>query len=105
MARRDGAHTSAASARVEVLRARFIDAERELTMESADIVPEGWLTSATWAALLGRTVNVNQRLNQLVRDGAAETRKFRIPVGSGRTVRPVNHYRIAEKTRTRGNGR
>lgn len=58
------------------------------------VVPDGFKTLKQIADEIGRTTSATHHLvAQLIREGRAEMRKFRIPT-PGRGLYPTQHYRV-----------
>ena len=63
------------------------------TIEVADNVPEGWVTTREIAEAQGlSTSQVHKKLHVLLAKGKVETKRFRIKTSRG--FYPVPHYRI-----------
>lgn len=61
-----------------------------------DVVPEGWLTAAQIAKLIGKNRNTASKyLCDAVKERRAEMKKFRVPAGQ-RGVYPTPHYRLTK---------
>jgi hypothetical protein len=60
---------------------------------AAEQVPPGWFTVTQLCEKTGRaSATISKRMTDFVRQGKAESRRFRIMTGRG--VYPVPHYRL-----------
>ena len=70
----------------------------EMAAKKSDKVPDGWQTlkeiQVQWDLSEPRTFSL---LRSGVEAGMIETKKFRIPCGSGGLLRSVTHYREAHE--------
>jgi len=61
--------------------------------KKADVIPNGFKTSAEWAEIHGVSqTSIHKRLNPAVKLGFMEMKKFNIIQSTG--LRSVNHYKI-----------
>ena len=62
-----------------------------------DVVPQGWLTAVQLGQMLGKDRStVTGLLQNAIREGRAEVRKFRVKSGQ-RGIYPTPHYKLAGK--------
>lgn len=65
----------------------------EVSLSKADVVPKGWITAEQGTHIFKCAVHRSrEHLNDLLRAGKAEQKKFAVLVGE--MVRPINHYRL-----------